>query len=82
MENESKVSAEARGSESRADWYVSLKNAQGRWMEVITVSDRTRAEAEKHAKEALHYYEGTTDWRVSLTPNNPGERIAADKPKL
>ena len=58
------------GAASRADWYISLKNAQGRWMEVITVSDRTREEAKKCAKEGLRYYEGTTDWRVSLTPND------------
>lgn len=57
-------------SVSRDDWYIFLKNAQGRWMQVITVSGRTREEAEKCAKDGLRYYEGTTDWRVSLSPND------------
>lgn len=64
MSDDQASGAPAHGSAARSDWYISLKNAQGRWMEVITVSDRTREEAEKRAKEVLHYYEGTTDWRV------------------
>ena len=62
--------APVHGSAARADWYISLKTAQGKWMEAITVSDQTREQAEKHAKDSLRFYEGTTEWRVSLTPND------------
>jgi len=52
-------------AKQKHDWYISLKNAQGRWIQLITACGRTRAEAEKFAKDSLQYYEGTTDWRVS-----------------
>ena len=55
---------------NKFDWYISLKNAQGRWFNAITVCGRTREEAENYAKSALRYYEGTTDWRVSIAPKN------------
>ena len=50
----------------KRDWYISLKNAQGQWMNVITLYDRTLKEAENHAENAMTYYEGTIDWKIKM----------------
>lgn len=45
------------------EWIISIKNHLG-WQDLIHTGHMPRAEAERRAADALHYYEGSQQWRI------------------
>lgn len=53
----------------RREWEICLKNPMWRgWKSLVRMYGCTREHAEAEAKRAIHYYEGSTAWKVK--PSN------------
>jgi hypothetical protein len=52
-----------------SNWHILLKNPMWRgWQSLVSMYGCSRAHAEDEAKKAMHYYEGSTAWKVERLP--------------
>lgn len=65
----------------RREWEICLKHPMWRgWKSLVRMNGCTREHAEAEAKRAMHYYEGSTAWKVKPS-DDPALRPGATTEK-